>query len=124
MDCIIEKQNKVLLVSRKNYPFGFSLPGGFVDYGESVEQAVIREVKEETSLDIVEPKLFGVYSDPARDPRSHTVSVVFYAKASGNPKASDDARDLGFFDLDNLPDEIAFDHLKILKDYNEFRKKI
>ena len=124
VDCIIEKQNKVLLVSRKNYPFGFSLPGGFVDYGESVEQAVIREVKEETSLDIVEPKLFGVYSDPARDPRSHTVSVVFYAKASGNPKASDDARDLGFFDLDNLPDEIAFDHLKILKDYNEFRKKI
>ncbi|AHF96508.1 MAG: argininosuccinate lyase [Desulfurella sp.] len=124
VDCIIEKQNKVLLVSRKNYPFGFSLPGGFVDYGESVEQAVIREVKEETSLDIVEPKLFGVYSDPERDPRSHTVSVVFYAKASGTPKASDDAEDLGFFDLDNLPEHIVFDHLKILKDYYEFRKKI
>ncbi|MGC8790216.1 MAG: argininosuccinate lyase, partial [Desulfurella sp.] len=86
VDCIIEKDNKVLLINRKNYPFGFALPGGFVNYGESVEQAVIREVKEETSLDIVEPKLFGVYSDPERDPRSHTVSVVFYAKASGTPK--------------------------------------
>ncbi|MGC8705846.1 argininosuccinate lyase [Desulfurella multipotens] len=124
VDCIIEKDNKVLLINRKNYPFGFALPGGFVNYGESVEQAVIREVKEETSLDIVEPKLFGVYSDPERDPRSHTVSVVFYAKASGTPKASDDAEDLGFFDLDNLPEHIVFDHLKILKDYYEFRKKI
>lgn len=123
VDCIIEKDNKVLLISRKNYPFGYALPGGFVDYGESVEQAVIREIKEETNLDIAEPKLFGVYSDPARDPRSHTVSVVFYAKTSANPMAGDDAKDLGFFDLDNLPESIVFDHLKILKDYNEFRKK-
>lgn len=123
VDCIIEKDNKVLLISRKNYPFGYALPGGFVDYGESVEQAVIREAKEETNLDIAEPKLFGVYSDPARDPRSHTVSVVFYAKTSANPMAGDDAKDLGFFDLDNLPEPIVFDHLKILKDYNEFRKK-
>jgi len=123
VDCIIEKDNKVLLISRKNYPFGYALPGGYVDYGESVEQAVIREMKEETNLEIVEPKLFGVYSDPARDPRSHTVSVVFYAKTSANPVAGDDAKDLGFFDLDNLPEPIVFDHLKILKDYNEFRKK-
>jgi ADP-ribose pyrophosphatase YjhB (NUDIX family) len=113
-----------LLISRKNYPFGYALPGGYVDYGESVEQAVIREMKEETNLEIVEPKLFGVYSDPARDPRGHTVSVVFYAKTSANPVAGDDAKDLGFFDLDNLPEPIVFDHLKILKDYNEFRKKI
>lgn len=124
VDCIIEKDNKVLLISRKNYPFGYALPGGYVDYGESVEQAVIREMKEETNLEIVEPKLFGVYSDPARDPRGHTVSVVFYAKTSANPVAGDDAKDLGFFDLDNLPEPIVFDHLKILKDYNEFRKKI
>ncbi|HHS48622.1 MAG TPA: argininosuccinate lyase [Desulfurella acetivorans] len=123
VDCIIEKDNKVLLISRKNYPFGYALPGGFVDYGESVEQAVIREIKEETNLDIVEPKIFGVYSDPARDPRSHTVSVVFYAKTSANPMAGDDAKDLGFFNLDNLPEPVVFDHLKILKDYNEFRKK-
>jgi argininosuccinate lyase len=123
VDCIIEKDNKVLLISRKNYPFGYALPGGYVDYNESVEQAVIREMKEETNLEIVEPKLFGVYSDPARDPRSHTVSVVFYAKTSANPMAGDDAKDLGFFDLDNLPEPIVFDHSKILKDYNEFRKK-
>ncbi len=124
VDCIIEKENQVLLISRKNYPFGYSLPGGFVEYGESVEQAVIRETKEETGLDIVEPKLFGVYSDPKRDPRSHTVSVVFYAKANGKAVAADDALGLDFFDFDNLPEPIVFDHLKILKDYNEFRKKI
>ncbi len=124
VDCIIEKDNQVLLISRKNYPFGYSLPGGFVEYGESVEQAVIRETKEETGLDIVEPKLFGVYSDPKRDPRSHTVSVVFYANATGKAVASDDALGLDFFDFDNLPEPIVFDHLKILKDYNEFRKKI
>ncbi len=124
VDCIIEKENQVLLISRKNYPFGYSLPGGFVEYGESVEQAVIRETKEETGLDIVEPKLFGVYSDPKRDPRSHTVSVIFYAKANGKAVAADDALGLDFFDFDNLPEPIVFDHLKILKDYNEFRKKI
>jgi len=124
VDCIIEKDNQVLLISRKNYPYGYSLPGGFVEYGESVEQAVIRETKEETGLDIVEPKLFGVYSDPKRDPRNHTVSVVFYAKANGKPVAQDDALSLDFFDLDHLPEPIVFDHLKILKDYNEFRKKI
>lgn len=124
VDCIIEKEGKILLISRRNYPFGYSLPGGFVDYGESVDQALIREMKEETNLEITEPKLFGVYSAPDRDPRSHTVSVVYYAKTTSRATAGDDAKDLDFFDLDNLPQPIAFDHLKILKDYNEFRKKI
>jgi len=123
VDCIIEKDNKVLLIKRENYPFGYALPGGYVDYGETVEQCVIRETKEETNLNISEPKLFGVYSDPARDPRGHIVTVVFYTKTNADPIAGDDAKDLDFFDLDNLPEPIAFDHAKILKDYIEFRKK-
>jgi ADP-ribose pyrophosphatase YjhB (NUDIX family) len=122
VDCIIEKDDKVLLINRENHPLGYALPGGYVDYGESVEQAVIREIKEETNLDIVKPKLFGVYSDPERDPRGHTVTIVFHVKTTETPIADDDAKDLGFFDLDNLPEPIAFDHAKILKDYIEFRE--
>jgi ADP-ribose pyrophosphatase YjhB (NUDIX family) len=122
VDCIIEKDDKVLLINRENHPLGYALPGGYVDYGESVEQAVIREIKEETNLDIVKPKLFGVYSDPERDPRGHTVTIVFHVKTTETPIADDDAKDLGFFDLDNLPEPIAFDHVKILKDYIEFRE--
>ena len=122
VDCIIEKDDKVLLINRENHPLGYALPGGYVDYGERVEQAVIREIKEETNLDIVTPKLFGVYSDPERDPRGHTVTIVFHVKTTETPIAGDDAKDLGFFDLDNLPESIAFDHAKILEDYIEFRE--
>lgn len=123
VDAIVEKDGKVLLIYRKNFPFGYALPGGFVDYGESVEEAVKRELREETGLELIESKLFGVYSNPERDPRMHTASVVCFVRADGVPKANDDAKDLAFFDLDNLPEQIAFDHMKILKDYNDFRKK-
>ncbi|HDD64691.1 MAG TPA: NUDIX domain-containing protein [Firmicutes bacterium] len=117
VDIIIEVEGGIILIKRKNPPFGWALPGGFVDYGESVEEAAIREAKEETGLDIKELKQFRVYSRPDRDPRLHTISTVFIAKGEGTPKASDDAKDIGIFNKENLPENIAFDHKKILGDY-------
>ncbi|MBI2026993.1 MAG: NUDIX hydrolase [Deltaproteobacteria bacterium] len=116
VDAIIEKDGTVLLVSRKNPPLGWALPGGFVDYGESVENALRREVKEETSLCTTSHTLFGVYSDPSRDPRFHTVSIIYIAKVEGVPKARSDAREAKFFSINNLP-ELCFDHKRILNDY-------
>ncbi|MFH1727246.1 MAG: NUDIX hydrolase [Pseudomonadota bacterium] len=116
VDIIIEIEGKILLIERKNKPFGWALPGGFVDVGESCEAAAIREAKEETSLDVFDLKQFGVYSEPKRDPRFHTVSVVFTAKAKGEAKACDDAKNIKIYDKDKLP-ELAFDHGKILEDY-------
>ncbi len=110
-----------VLIKRKNPPIGWALPGGFVDYGETVEAAAIREAKEETTLDIKLNKLLGVYSDPQRDPRGQTVSVVFIARGRGELKANDDAGEAGVFTKDSLPKELAFDHQKILADY--FRLK-
>ncbi|MBW1780977.1 MAG: NUDIX hydrolase [Deltaproteobacteria bacterium] len=110
----------IILIKRKNPPFGWALPGGFVDYGESLESAAMREAEEETSLKVELLYQLGAYSDPARDPRHHTISVVFVGKATGQPKAADDAVDIGIFDRDSLPDPLAFDHQKILSDY--FRK--
>ena len=107
----------VVLIKRKNPPPGWALPGGFIDYGESAENAAVREAKEETGLDVELIGLVGVYSDPARDPRFHTLSVVFAAKAQGRPQGGDDAADARPFSLDNLPAEMAFDHRKILRDY-------
>ncbi|MEO0076600.1 MAG: NUDIX hydrolase [candidate division WOR-3 bacterium] len=117
VDVIIDIAGKVILIRRKNPPYGWALPGGFVEYGESVEEAASREIKEETGLEIKDLKQFHVYSKPDRDPRGHTVSVVFTAKGIGEPKASDDATAIGIFSIDNLPTPIAFDHLQILKDY-------
>lgn len=115
-----DKMIGVVLISRKNPPHGMALPGGFVDRGESVEDALIREMKEEISLDVQIRKLLGVYSDPSRDPRFHTASVVYICKAHGTPKAADDAKDLIIVPLEQLSaklDELVFDHSKIVQDY-------
>jgi ADP-ribose pyrophosphatase YjhB (NUDIX family) len=117
VDIIIEISGRIVLVKRKNPPHGWALPGGFIDYGESAEHAARREVKEETSLDVTQMRQFHCYSDPDRDPRHHTISVVFVAQASGMPKARDDAADIGLFDPGNIPDGLAFDHGLILSDY-------
>jgi ADP-ribose pyrophosphatase YjhB (NUDIX family) len=117
VDIIIRIQGGFILIKRKNPPFGWALPGGFVDYGESVENAAVREAKEETSLDITDLKLLGVYSAPDRDPRHHTISTVFVARGHGSPLAGDDAMQIQVFNQDNFPKELAFDHLKILQDF-------
>jgi ADP-ribose pyrophosphatase YjhB (NUDIX family) len=119
VDIIIETSGGIVLIKRKNPPYGWAIPGGFVDYGESVEQAAVREAKEETGLDIKLAGLLGVYSDPARDPRFHTISTVFIAKAEGLPVGQDDAAEAQIFTLDALPEPLAFDHAKILRDYSE-----
>jgi 8-oxo-dGTP diphosphatase len=117
VDGIIDYQNGIVMIERRNPPFGWALPGGFVDYGESVEQAVVREVKEETNLDFVDFKQFGVYSDPKRDPRFHTVGVVFTGIGKGKLAAGDDAKTARIVTAGSLPKEIPFDHRKIIGDY-------
>jgi len=119
VDAIVEKEGGVVLIKRKNPPFGWALPGGFVDYGERLEEAVKREVKEETGLEITEVKQFHTYSAPERDPRFHTVSTVFIAKGQGKMKAESDAQEVKVFSLSELPEEIAFDHRQILEDYKK-----
>lgn len=109
----------IVLIKRKNPPFGWAIPGGFVDYGESLENAAVREAREETSLEVELLYQLGAYSDPQRDPRHHTISVVFVSRAKGSPKAADDAMDAGIFYRNSIPDPVAFDHRKILEDYFE-----
>jgi len=121
VDIIIDISGGVVLIKRKNPPFGWAIPGGFIDYEESAEQTAVREAKEETGLDLEELRQFHVYSEPNRDPRHHTISIVFIAQGKGKPNAHDDAADIGVFTQDNLPDELAFDHQKILDDY--FKKR-
>jgi len=118
VDGAIINNRKILLIKRKNNPFKnkWALPGGFVEYGERVEDAVVRETKEETGLDTKIKKLIGVYSDPERDPRGHTVSVVYLLGIiNGDIKSGDDASDIKFFNLEKLPD-LSFDHNKIIND--------
>jgi ADP-ribose pyrophosphatase YjhB (NUDIX family) len=118
VDIIIEIESRgIVLIKRKNPPYGWAIPGGFVDYGESLEKAAVREAKEETNLDVKLIRQFHTYSDPRRDPRHHSISTVYIAKAKGIPKAKDDALEIGTFNEKNLPEEIAFDHREILKDY-------
>jgi 8-oxo-dGTP diphosphatase len=113
-----ERFKGIVLVERRYEPLGYALPGGFVEVGETVEKAVLREVKEETGLDAQIVKLLGVYSEPNRDPRFHVVSVVFVLDAYGEPKGGDDAKKAVVFPLEDLPfDKIVFDHAKILKDF-------
>ncbi|MBC8238593.1 MAG: NUDIX hydrolase [Helicobacteraceae bacterium] len=108
----------IVLIQRKNPPLGLALPGGFVDVGESVEHAVVREMKEEISLDVQITKLLGVYSDPARDERFHTASVVYVCKAYGVPVGADDAKEAMVVSLEDLKlDTLVFDHANILQDY-------
>ena len=126
VDIIIDVQDDsgergIVLIHRKNAPIAWALPGGFVDYGETLEQAAAREAREETGLEIKAIEQFHAYSDPRRDPRQHTISTVFTAKVQGNPRAGDDAEKAGVFGEENLPLPLAFDHEQILRDY--FAKK-
>jgi len=117
VDGIVAYQDGIVMIERTNPPLGWALPGGFVDYGETVEQAVAREIKEETNLDIVDVKQFAIRSDPHRDPRFHTVSIVFSGKGRGQLRASSDAKNAKVFTLSNLPGNIAFDHREIIAQY-------
>jgi ADP-ribose pyrophosphatase YjhB (NUDIX family) len=117
VDIIIEVDKKVALIERKYPPLGWALPGGFVEKGETLEQAAMREAKEETGLDIEALEQFRAYSDPRRDSRFHTISVVFTAKAQGESKAGSDAKNIKLFALTDLPENMAFDHRKIMDDF-------
>jgi 8-oxo-dGTP diphosphatase len=113
----------IVLIERKNEPRGLALPGGFVDVGERVEDALVREMKEETNLDVSISRVLGIYSDPKRDPRFHTASVVYVAKAKGEPKGGDDAKEAKLYSLDAIPmEKLVFDHTKIVQDYLHSRK--
>jgi len=117
VDIIIRVGREIVLIERCNPPHGWALPGGFVDYGETLEEAAIRESREETGLDIRNLRQFHVYSDPQRDPRQHNISVVFTADADGVPSAGDDARNVGLFSPESPPAPLCFDHADILNDY-------
>jgi len=117
VDIIINYKNGIVLIERKNYPFGWAIPGGFVDYGESLEEAAVREAVEETNLNIEIIKQLHTYSAPDRDPRQHTISTVFIAKGFGKLIGKDDAVCAKVFTFNTLPENIVFDHRKILEDY-------
>lgn len=127
VDIIIELKDRpsrpIILIERKNEPFGWAIPGGFMDYGESVEETAIREAKEETCLDIQLLDLLYVYSDPRRDLRKHTLSVVFIAEAFGEPQPADDAKNLAIFPILEIPSNLCFDHDRILADYFHYRTR-
>ncbi len=127
VDIIIETEDRtgsrgIVLVERKNPPAGWALPGGFVEYGETLEEAALREAAEETSLEIDLLRQFHTYSDPERDPRGHTVSTVFTGRGRGVPKAGDDASAVRIFDPEKIPVPLAFDHRRILEDYVSVRQ--
>jgi len=122
VDIIIEitredGQRAIVLIERKNPPYGWAIPGGFVDYGESLEQAAVREAEEETSLHIRLKHQMHTYSEPDRDPRQHTISTVYIAEAEGTPVARDDAKNIGVFTEEEIDFPLAFDHRRILDDY-------
>ena len=125
VDIIIELSDRaarpIVLIERRNPPHGWAIPGGFVDYGESVETAAKREAQEETGLEVELIEQFYVYSDPNRDPRQHTISVVFLAVATGEPQAADDAKNLALFESWQIPTQLCFDHARILRDYWHYR---
>jgi 8-oxo-dGTP diphosphatase len=124
-DAIIElidlPERPIVLIERKNPPPGWAIPGGFVDIGESVPDAAVREALEETRMEVRLQRLLGCYSDPARDPRGHTVSLIYVAQAHGEPVAADDAARVGIFNPDTIDVPLAFDHARILRDYLHYR---
>jgi len=125
-DVIIELTDRpgrpIVLIERKYPPHGWAIPGGFVEVGERLEQAALREAAEETSLRVALKALLGCYSAPGRDPRGHTVTAVYVGEARGDPQARDDAQHLAFFTLADLPAPLAFDHEQVLQDYRRYRE--
>lgn len=125
-DAIIELTDfpgrPIVLIERANPPFGWAIPGGFVDVGEIIEQAAAREAREEVGLDVHLTALLGIYSDPSRDSRNHTVTAVYVTEAAGTPVAADDAKNCRVFNLNELPEALAFDHAQVLADYKKYRE--
>jgi 8-oxo-dGTP diphosphatase len=122
VDVIIEVRDLIVLIRRKHPPPGWALPGGFIDAGERAQDAAVREAMEETGLQVTLTDLLGVYSDPARDPRRHTISTVYIGKAEGTPSGADDAAEARLFPERDLPSPLAFDHAQILADYFRFKR--
>ena len=122
VDVVIEINGGIVLIERKNPPYGWALPGGFVDYGETLEASAVREAKEETSLFVQLKEQFHTYSDPNRDPRHHSITTVYIATGVGSPQAADDAKRIQVFTEQELPVELVFDHGKIINDYFQYKK--
>jgi ADP-ribose pyrophosphatase YjhB (NUDIX family) len=122
VDVIIEVGDRIALIRRKHPPPGWAIPGGFIDAGENARDAAVREALEETGLRVTLTDLLGVYSDPSRDPRRHTISTVYIGNADGTPSADDDAAEARLFSEHDLPSPLAFDHARILADYFRFKK--
>jgi ADP-ribose pyrophosphatase YjhB (NUDIX family) len=124
VDIIIKHAEGIILILRRNEPRQWAIPGGFCDYGESLEEAAVREAREETGLDVELIEQFHTYSDPRRDPRQHNITTVYIARAIGGTLwAQDDAQDIGIFSEADLPPQLAFDHDEILRDYFLYKKK-